>query len=837
MTQCFKIWLALLMAGIAAFNTSAQLTGVVIDGETGDSIPLANITYLGTNTGVMSDLDGTFAIERRGGMTLVVSCLGYKERKITINSSIPRHIVVDLEPDSKMLSEIVVKPGKIKYSRKNNPAVELMKRVIAAKDSSHIKRHDYVQWNEYQKITLSLNGLTEKDFNSNTFKKYPFLMQQVEHSPYNDKNILPLTVDETVIRHIYRKHPHSEKSIITGRQSLGINQVFETGDIINVAIQDLFTDVDVYENNVRLLQYPFTSPLSPAAITFYHFYIADTVKIEADSCFHLKFVPANQQDFGFSGDLYILKDSTLHLRRVSLSIPPKSDVNYVDKLRIEQEFTQLPSGDWVLSSDDMIIEMSLLKSFGHFLVVRNTRNTGYDLGALPDVAFKGKPDVSTEPSAHMRDEAFWDEYRTVQRSESEMTISMFGKQLWNIKGMKFLMFGIKALVENFVETSNPSLVDLGPVNTLITANSYDGLRTRLSAQTTAHLSKHWFATGYYSHGWRHHKNYYKGELIYSFNAKDYLPREFPKRTLSLSSTYDIAAPSDRFIPTDKDNVLVALKWSKRERLMFMNRQELKFEWEARSGYKVYAGFSTEKDDIMGDWAIEHMKMSSNLPLSFRNSEFLVGVRIAPGETYINTKQRRRTINLDASVFEVSHRFGVHNFLGSSFSHNYTEVSFYRRFWLTHNWGKIDCNIKAGVEWNHVPYYMLIIPESNMSYIVENSTFNLINNMEFLNDRFLSVMLQWDMNGKLLNRIPLIKRLKWREIIGVNCLWGGLAIDNQTEFPAGSYAMETSKPYFELRAGVHNIFKLLHVEYVRRLNYNNLPGVTKNSVRFVMRATF
>ena len=181
----------------------------------------------------------------------------------------------------------------------------------------------------------------------------------METSPYNHKLILPISVDETVTQHIYRKNPKSEKDIVLGQQSTGLNQLFETGDILNNVLKDVFTDVDLYDNQVRLLQFPFTSPIGKDAIAFYRYYIEDTVYVDHDLCYHLQFLPNNQQDFGFRGELYILADSTLHLKRAELSIPKRSDVNFVENLSITQEYTQLPNGEWALSVDDMVVELKV----------------------------------------------------------------------------------------------------------------------------------------------------------------------------------------------------------------------------------------------------------------------------------------------------------------------------------------------------------------------------------------------------------------------------------------------------------------------------------------------
>ena len=560
------------------------------------------------------------------------------------------------------------------------------------------------------------------------------------------------------------------------------------------------------------------------------------------------------------------------MKRCDLTIPKRSDVNFVENLQISQSYTRLPNGEWALSSDDMIVEMSVAKFLSKVLVTRVTRLSDYSFDPIQPRLLKGKAKTKREANSMMRDEAFWNQYRTVELTKGESGMDAFIHRIEQLKGFKYVIFGAKALIENFVETGgyrHPSKVDIGPINTMLTHNFIDGFRTRLSLQTTANLSKHWFFGGYYAYGWSPKKHYYKGEVTYSFNKKDYLPREFPKRTLTFTSSYDVVSPSDKFVNTDKDNVFTALKWTTVDKMMFYNRQQLKFEWEDEWGMSYMLLLKTEGNEAAGRMGFQHLSdiaagapsLTSQLSAlssdaagdylhngKIRTTELGMQFQLAPGRTYINTKQRRLPINLDAPVFTVGHTMGFKGLLGGDYRYNLTEVSVYKRFWLG-SWGKIDAFAKVGAEWNTVPYPLLCMPAANLSYIIEDQTFNLVNNMEFLNDRYLSADVSWDLNGKIFNRIPLLKKLKWREYLGVKMLWGKLTDKNNPfleqnrnsnvlmEFPEGCNVMDPHKPYFEIVAGVHNIFKLLHVEYVRRLNYNELPSANKQGIRFMMRLTF
>ena len=832
-----------------------QIRGVVTDAETGDSIPMVSVVYKGHHVAVVSDVSGRFTIDRHEGWNITFSAVGYKSRIVAVTSKTKGRLHIKLSPDKHMLAEVTVKAKRQKYSRKNNPAVELMRRVVAAKKKTDLSLNDYYQYNKYEKITLSLNDLKSEQLETGPFKKHPWLVEQVEVSPQTGKMILPVSVDETVSQKIYRRDPRSEKTIVMGQTSKGVNHLFQTGDIINTVLKDVFTDIDLYQDHIRLLQYPFISPISNEGIGFYRYYIEDTLAIERDSCIHLHFLPNNQQDMGFRGDLYVLKDSSLHVRRCEMTIPKQSNVNFVNNVKILQEYTKLPNGQWVLSKDDMTTDLNFASFLRSTTVTRTTCLTDYSFDPLPKKLFKGKAKQVTEADAQMRDDEFWKQYRQVELTKSEGSMDKFVHRIENIKGMKYVIFGLKALFENSIETSTPNYIDICPVNTILSNNYVDGWRSRLSFKTTANLNKHFFLSAYYGRGWGSHKNYYLAEMTYSLNPKKYLPHEYPRRTLTVQLNRDVCSPSDRFMDTDKDNFMVALKWAKVDKMMLYNRQQVTFDYETDWGLKATLIGKREENESCGKMTFTTLDQPA--PTEFRrtgNGDFLkttevtARLRYAPGETYINNKLRRRVINMDAPVFSISHTMGFDGIMGGQYNYNFTEAHIYKRFWLS-SWGKLDFSLKAGIQWSQVPYPLLIHPAANQSYIIAPETFNLINTMEFLNDRYASFMMSWDLNGKIFNRIPLIKKLHWREYFGVRMLWGSLSDKNNPlleqnrgngrlmYFPEGCHVMDPHRPYAELVIGIHNVFKIWHIEYVRRLSYTDLPNSPKWGMRYVIALTF
>ena len=837
------------IAAKPAVIDSTLLQCYVVDWQTGDSIPYANAVYRNLKLGASSDANGHFSIARKVGEQLTITAIGYKPRHIKITAHTARELKVTLIADSKQLQGIVVKAKRrYKYSCKDNPAVELMRRVVAAKKQTHLENHDYYQYDKYQKVTMAINNLTPDELEGSMFKKAPWLLDQVETCPYNNKLILPISVDETLTQHLYRKSPRDEKDIVLGQSTKGISKLIQTGEALNTIVKDLFKDINLYDDHIDLLQKRFPSPIGSTAISFYHFYIDDTVYVNQDQCIRLQFMPANQQDFGFRGELYVLNDSSLHVKKCDMQLPANTGVNFVDAMKFQQEFTKLSNGEWALTTDNMIAELKLTDLLQRAIVIRTTGMTNYAFAPIEDKQFKGKAKIIYDTNAKMRDNEFWAAHRTTQLTKSEAGMDSFIKRMANTKHFKWVIFASKALIENFIETGSedkPSKFDIGPVNTFISKNFIDGIRLRASARTTAKLNPHWFFEGYYAYGTKSRRSYYDAKVTYSFNKPEYQPIEFPVRTISFESTSDVESPSDKYLKHNKDNIFMTFRPVKVEQMYFVNRQKINFNWETDYGLATSLELRTESNRPTGKLVYE--KMDGTLVDKLRMSEVILGFNYRPGQSYVNSKQKRMTVNLDAPEFNVTHTMGIKHFLGGDFNSNLTEVSIYKRFWLG-SWGHIDTRVQGGAQWNKVPFQFLITPPVNTSYFEHQGTFNLMKGLEFLNDRYAQFNLAWDLEGKMFNRLPLVKKLKWREYVAFKGMWGHLTDKNNPylpqnvndtelyKFPVDTRVM-TRDPYMEFVVGVHNIFKCLEVDYVRRLTYTNAPGISKNGIRFGFNLVF
>lgn len=833
----------LLLFVVAVFEIAAQtLSGSVKDAESG--LPLRDVLVYYSDqrqSVILTDSLGRFSLPYHRGK-LIVRLLGYQSKVLSIRSADSLH--VDLVPESGKMQEVEVVVKRKKYSRRENPAVDLMRRVIAAKQRSLPSHLPYLSYRKYEKLTTSLNDLPEKTKGEGFLRRLPAVSASVEKNELTGKLTLPLILQERVSQTYIRKQPAAVRTLVEGERQEGVLDFMNSGELLNGMLEDVFQDVNVMDNSVRLFQHPFLSPVCDGemAIRFYRYFIVDTLQVDGQRCIRLDFLPNNPQDFGFSGSLYVLADSSDLLHKAVVRVPARSTVNYVDDLLLTQRFQTLADSVRVLAYSEMLFQLSVTDWLAKMQVQRVAHYHQFCLDAPQDDVFNRAVQPPNKRSLTRADD-FWMTERMDSLSHGERGLSNILSDMSSQRWFKPVLWMGKILVENYVETSadpkRPSLFDIGPINTFVDNSATEGFRLRVGGQTTAALHPHWFARGYVKYGFGDHRWKGMGELTYSFNAKEHRPQEFPQRTLSLSYRTDAGSFTDRFMHTDVDNIFFIKQWSTRAYRQYYKRLLLAYDWELNNGLHLGSKLRYERSTPTGDLLYQPLQggpARSNLTYS----EVCFHAEFQPGATYVNTKQRRLLTNHDHPRFSLTHTMGFRGFLGGDYNYQQTEASVYKRFWL-YSWGKMNLQLNLGAQWSKVPFPLLCMPASNLSYIVQKNTFYLVDNMEFLNDRYASLFYRWDLNGKLFNRVPLLKRLQWREVIGCNVLWGTLTDKNNAllsanaederlfRFPseqdtAGldvpfSHAMNRREPYVELVAGIHNIFKMIRLEYVYRLNYH------------------
>lgn len=814
------------------------LKGIVRDSVSEQPLARASVVALPSARGAVSDDRGIFGIAIHPGDTaLRVSSVGYRAQCIPVRRNSFNMIVAWLSPSTTDLDELVV--HKSKYSKKNNPAVEFARRLRAGAGVGDPRRHDYYSYDRYERITLALNDFHPDDDNL-ILRKFPFVREYVDTSEVSGKPILNVSVKEKASTVNYRRSPRSEKTTVTGFSTTGIDAVSNT-DNSQVYLEDILREINLYDNDINLLQNRFVSPLSRIAPDFYKFYLTDTLTVGADTCAVLSFYPFNRSAFGFSGHIYVaLGDSAMTIRKVEMSVPREINLNFVERFYLTQTYEEAPDGSRLKIRDDLTLELAPLPGMPSLYVRRNTTYGSHSFDAPADSSiFDGSRRVFTADSVDNRSDEFWQSARlsplTRQESRVQSMLSRLGESRLFYYGARVM----SALVQGYVPLGDK--FDYGPVNTTVSFNPIEGTRFRLGGMTTSNLSRRWFARGFVAYGVRDHKWKYKGEIEYSFHDKKRHSREFPVHSLRLSQLYDIDYVGQHYVFTNSDNFFLSLKRLTDRNVIYHRLSDLTYTLELYNNFSVEALLRNDRRIATG-W-IPFVDGNGNAMSHYTENYLKLTLRYAPGEKFFQSRSARYPVNLDAPVFILSHTFAPQGL--SKYPVNKTEFSMQKRFWLS-AFGYIDAIAGGAHVWSQSSYLDLIIPNANLSYTIQPESFALLNPMEFINDSQVSWFINYSPNGLIFNLIPGLKKAKLREALSFSGFYGRLSDRNLPAlnphliaFPPESTISRMDRgPYMEISAGIDNIFRCLRVDYVWRLSYRHPPyQIDRSGVRIAFHATF
>ena len=855
----YIILIALLQAVAGIFLSHAQsftsASGIVKDSITGEPLPFVSVYFDGSTIGAMTDDNGTFTLHNNQGYTkLAAASLGYDTKFIDLKPGKKNdNLEVLLKPTAFEISEVVVKPKREKYTRKDNPAVELIKKVIAHKNDNRIEAKPEYQTEVYEKLSLSLDNFNPNLDKNKFLKKFKFIKNYLDTSEFNGKPILTVSVRENLSDFYYRKSPKAEKTIVRAKRMQGIDKTLDDGGGITSNLEEIFKSINIFDNNIPILLNRFVSPLSSTlATTYYHYYIMDTLDVGGDKCVDLAFVPANSESYGFTGRLYITLDGNYAVKKVLLNTPANINLNWVDKLRIEQEFKQMPDSTWVLDQENTFVNFYVVKGtqqlYAHQL--RNYDNYNFNVQNA-DSVFGLLGALHVLPEATAQPDTFWTHNRPIPLKEKEDALKDLLGQLRKVPAFNAIIKTAEILITGYIPTANDKKVtkfDFGPMNTTFSANHLEGFRMRVGGMTTANLNPYWFASGYLAYGTNDRKIKYNLKLTHSFTKKEYHEGENPVNNLSFIQEYDVYTPGQDFLFTSKDNIFVAWKVGEPvTKMQYIRKSVLQYEKEWLNGLTWKSWIMNQNNEAAGTLQYIKRDESGNLYhiKDFTTSEIGTQLRFAPGERAYNGRSGKESVfNLskDAPVFKLSHQLGIKGVLGGDYNYNHTEISAEKRIWLS-SFGHIDAQVKAGKVWDKVPFPLLILPNTNQSVTIQPEAFHMMNALEFVTDQYVSFNATYYLKGWILNRIPGIKWLRLREVLSFNMIYGGLTDKNNQTLTPGLFLLPDgtqplgSTPYMECSVGLENIFKILRIDYYRRLTYLDHPDIKKGGIRIALRFTF
>lgn len=829
--------------------------GVLLDSISGETLPAANIIIEGTTTGTSTNLDGYFEIDVNRGQVLICSYIGYRTKRVMVDDRHSLRIKLVEDNNERELQEVVVNAGKYKYNKKNE-ATDFITKAIARRDSNSINAQDYFERKIYEKTTIGVTDIKIKENNKHGLDS---IYQRMDTSAISGKPVMFFSLCEKQIDQYYRGQPQSRKTIVNGINRVGLDNDVLPDGALNQFTDQFFKDIDIYQGSINIAFKSFVGPLSKLAPNFYMFFIKDTVELDGLRCVEISFAPMNNAMMGFIGELSIvdptLADSGINVpgyavKRAELRIHKEVAINWLDGMKVVQNFKENELGIMEVTDENISAEFYVIKQLNGMYTERIRQYSNYQFGKPNDSIQRSIEgyELVRETAAHV-DSTFWSMNRADELRENENNIDDMVSAMNRSGGMRTFFYVLETIIKAYLRTSKPSYFDIGPIYTFLGGGDIEGFRLKLAGETTANLCPYVFLSGYGAYGFKDKQWKFQGQIDFSFNKKNYHAREWPVNGIQLSYTRDTKTLGEDPIYTTIDNMFYSIKRMGIKNVVYFDKALIKYEYEHKSGFSVkLIGFQEwirPSDWLGGTISFRQMNGMDTIRYDLLNhNEIGITLRYAPHETFVQGRLNRFPTKNKWPEFTLTHRAGFKGLFGSQYGYQATEFRYAQKFFLA-AYGRMDLWLKAGKIWTgDVPYPYLFTPNANTSFTVVNESYSLANPLEFVADQYASIDVMF-YTYLLFNSIPKVKKAHLREVFGFKAYWGYLSRKNTPDynsqkvmlFPEGTMTLNPQEPYMEFSVGIENIFNLIRLEYVRRINYLDSPSIRKNpmgpnGIRFV-----
>ncbi|MDR3094305.1 MAG: DUF5686 and carboxypeptidase regulatory-like domain-containing protein [Bacteroidales bacterium] len=839
----FVIFILILPSGYVCSQT-LNIRGTVTDAATGETMPYASVVVQPASfgVGVMTDIDGKYSIEIKvKGESLLFSFVGYESVLMEWNTLKSGTLNVKMKPLATQLNAVEVTAKRVRYSKRNNPAVDLIRKAIANKDKNRLESKPTYTYKRQEKILLSLNELSDSVKNSAAFRSFAFLNNYLDTLPETGTYRLPVFLREQITEHYYRQSPKAEKDYLIASKMANFHDLIEQ-ETIGAFMDGMVGKSNIYDNRIMVLENEYMSPMSPLAPTFYHFHIRDTVDVNGTSCIDLSVYPSNPQDFGFAGDIYITNDSAYALKRAVLAFTKNANVNFVNNFLMIQEYS-LIDDTWCLTLDEVTIDFSFSKTKSMMLGKRTNFYSDYHFNHhIQDNVFFGINKVEKMPGYDIRPDQYWEDERIEPLTRQEQGVYDMIVDMKNDKWFNRILNFAGIMFSSYIDVGK---VDLGPTSTVFSFNDVEGFRLRFGGKTNVKFSKHLFFDGYGAYGFKDEKFKYHLKTMYSFNERKVHPWEYPMNLLTLSYENNIETPGQFFLFGSPDRLFLSFHRGSAQQMVYHRTFSAIWEKEFLSGFSFQPFLTHRIETPTGSLVYTNNDGDIERIIT---TQLGMKLRFAPNERFYQIQRNRFPLNHTHPVFTLTYNCGLKNIWNGQYSFHRLEAAIDKRSWFS-SLGFADMWLRAGKVWGTVPIPLLVMHQANQNYAYQDEAFNMMNYMEFVSDRYAVVNLSYCFNGWIFNRVPLIKKLKWREFVTFKALWGDVSDSNLPannpelfRFPENPDGIPTmyalgKKPYMEASVAIDNVFKFLRIDFIKRLNYLDHLDVPEWGVRFRLRFVF
>ncbi|MBP6414242.1 MAG: carboxypeptidase-like regulatory domain-containing protein [Bacteroidia bacterium] len=818
--------LAFLLLNARTQNAIAQTTrvsGKVFDSETKEPLPFVNIIFKGTRIGTTSDFDGNFLLSTSEKVdSLVFSYIGYVPKTRAIKKGISQELKIELSVNSVALKEIVIKPGE-------NPANILFRKVVKHKDENDVKKLEAYQYETYNKIEIDINNISQKMKKRRLLKPFDFVFENIDSSHADEKPSLPMFITETLSDFYFKKNPKFKKEIIKASKVAGIKN-----ESVSQVLGNMYQQVNIYDNAILVIDKNFTSPLSDNGLLFYRYYLIDSLFLDNHWCYHLQFKPRRKQELAFIGNMWIA-DTTFAVKRLEMSIPDDANINYIVALNVVQEYN-LVGKNWMLSKDKLVIDFALLDK--KMMGVYGRKTTSYKdiiINEPKDEKFYSKTDnLIVMEGASDKDNKFWEGARHDTLSKNEESIYHLVDTIRTLPAFKRYSDLVKTLYGGYYVYK---LIELGPLFSTYSTNTIEGSRVRIGGRTSNAFSKWFELNGYVAYGFKDEKYKVGGGFRWMLQKKP------TRQMLAFNYKNDYEILGQNANAFRQDNLFVSLfRRNPLSNLTQVEQYKGFYDKEWFNGFNTKLILTHRVMTTLGSTQYRFVQENDTVTIpNIKSSEIGINIRFAYGERFLDGEFDRVSLGTKSPVFQIQFTEGLKGVLNSDFDYKKIIVNIEDRLRINPI-GYTNYVLQYGKIFGKIPYPLLELHPGNETFAYDFYSFNLMNYFEFVSDEYASAFVSHHFDGFFFNRIPLLRKLKLREVATGRAVIGKVSDTNRQAllFPDKLYTFNQAgytsnlfshnKPYIEVAAGIENILKFFRVDAVWRLSYLNHPNIAKFGIR-------
>jgi hypothetical protein len=813
----FTISLLLLLNG-SAYCQKTIVSGKVLDAETGEAIPFVNIGFQHSLVGTISEMDGSYYLATiKATDTLLVSCVGYEMRRFPVIKGKEQVLDVKLASKSIALDAVIVRPGE-------NPAFRILREINEHKKKNDPSRISSYQYNAYTKLRLDLNNVGEKLKDKSLLKDFGFVFEYMDSSEVFSKNYLPLLISETMSKVYRSKTPPVNREII---------EAFKVSGVENKTISQftgrMYQQLNIYDNFILFFDPGFISPIADFGRLYYKYFLEDSAFIDGKFCHKIAFKPKRKQERTFHGFFWVT-DTTFAIKKFELRISSDVNLNLLKDMIATYEYDLVNDTTWFLTHEDMVIDFNVAdKTYGFFARKTAVYDSIRFNRPVPDSVKKITTDTYVLENKIDRNDTYWQTNRKSALTEEDGKIYTMVDSIKKVPLYKTLNT-LTTMLTNYYIVAGP--VELGPYYTTFSSNVIEGPRLRLGGRTSNKFSTKVMPGGHIAYGFGDKRIKYGLYLTYMFNTN-------PRRTSTISYFHDIRqlgksenaflddnyltsilrrSPNYKLTMVDQFNAFYEHEWAPG----FSNTLKFNYQTIYPTTYVPFVSYKSEGDTVIGS------------PLT--STDITLSTHFAYREKFLWGKFERKSLGSQYPTLDLDLTYGPKGVFESAYEYFKIRLKISDKLEINPI-GFLRYRITIGKIYGTLPYPLLKLHEGNETYAYDPLSFNMMNYYEFVSDEYASLFAEQHFQGFFLNKIPLLRRLHWRELVSCNILYGRLSDKNKAvmAFPAGLSGLST--PYYEAGVGIENIFKIFRIDAMWRFSYLDHTNVSPFGIRASMQFSF